>query len=199
MVPWNSNLEKCRNWFLAICMYNVLIQNPKTVSYLRPGKSQKTRISQIPRFNPLKWTLFAPWNSNFENAGMVFRYLCEVCFSTIPKRYLILRPTKSQKHKCHRYPLLTLYVPWNSNLEKCRNLFLGICMKNVLVQFRKWYLILWPRKCTKHESRRYPRFTPLCHLKFEFRKMQKLVFRYLYEEYFSATSKTISYFAVEKI
>ena len=64
----------------------------------------------------------------------------------------------------------TLCVPWNQDLEKCRNWFLGISMKNVLVQFRKWYLILRPRKCQKHECRRYHRFTPLFPWKFEFRK-----------------------------
>ena len=64
----------------------------------------------------------------------------------------------------------TLCVPWNQNLDKYRNWFLGICIKNVLVQFRKWYLILQLRKCQKHECRRYPRFTPLCAWKFEFQK-----------------------------
>ena len=114
-------------------------------------------------------------------------------------RYLFLRPRKSQTHEYHRYLVLTLCTPWNSNFEKCRNLFLGICMKNVLVQFQRRYLILRPRKCQKPEFHRYPRFKPLCPLKFEFRKMQKFVFRYFYEECPSTISKTISYFAVEKI
>ena len=71
-------------------------------------------------------------------------------------------------------------------------------MKNVLVQFLKQYLILRPRKCQKHECRRYPRSTPLCPQNFEFRKMQIFIFRYLCEECFSTVSKTISHFAVVK-
>ena len=58
-------------------------------------------------------------------------------------------------------PVLPIYAPWNSNFQKCRNWFLRICMKNVLVQFRRRYLILRPRKCQKPEFRRYPRFNPL--------------------------------------
>ena len=44
-----------------------------------------------------------------------------------------------------------------------------------------------------------PVLTICAPLKFEFRKMQILVFTYLYEECFSTISKTISYFAVEKM
>ena len=109
---------------------------------------------------------------------------------------------KTWKSQIRRFNPLksTLYAPLNSNLEKCRNAFwMDTCMKNVLVHFRKWYLILRRRKRQKPEFRRYPRFIPLCPLKFEFRKMQKLVFRYLFEECFSETPKTISYFAAEKI
>ena len=56
-------------------------------------------------------------------------------------------------------PVLPICAPWNSNSEKCRNWFLRICMKNVLVQFRRRYLILWSKKCQKHKCSRYPRFT----------------------------------------
>ena len=34
--------EKCRNLFLGICMYNVLVQNSKTVSYFAVEKISKT-------------------------------------------------------------------------------------------------------------------------------------------------------------
>ena len=44
-------------------------------------------------------------------------------------------------------------------------------------------------------------FNPLCPLQLEFGKMQKLVFRYLYEECFSNLQfrQPVSYFAAEKI
>ena len=135
---------------------------------------------------------------------LVFKYLYEEYFSTIPKKisYLVAEKiSETRMSQIRRFNPLksTLCAPLNSNLKKCRKCFLGICMKNVLVQFRKWYLILRLRKCQKPEFRRYPRFNPLCPLKFEFRKMQKLVFRYLYEECFSTIPKMVSNFATEKI
>ena len=103
-------------------------------------------------------------------------------------------------HSLYDTPVLPICAPWYSNFEKSRNWFLGICMKNVSVQFRRRYLILRPRKSKKRECCRHPRFTHLFPLKFEFLKMQKSVFRYMaYKEYFSTISKTISYFAFEKI
>ena len=128
----------------------------------------------------------------------------EEYFSTIPKTVSYFAAEKISKTwmsqiRCFNPLKSTLWAPLNSNLEKCRKYFLGICMKNILVQFWKWYLILRPRKCKKYECRRYSHFTHLCPWNFEFRKMQKSVFRYLYEERSKTISKTISYFAVEKI
>ena len=155
-------------------------------SYFAADKISKTWTSQIPRFNPLKSTLCAPWNLNFKKCWNWFLGICmKNVLVQFWRRYIILRLRKSQKHECHRYPVLTLLInilqkpflstlytlirtypqnfmsltlivrtsicaPWNSNFEKCRNLFLGISMMNDLVQFRRRYLILRTRKSQNH-------------------------------------------------
>ena len=72
------------------------------------------------------------------------------------KWYLILRPRKCQKHECRRYPRFTPLCPWKFEFRKCRNRFLGIFVKNVLVQFRRRYLISRSRKSQKDECQSTP-------------------------------------------
>ena len=135
----------------------------------------------------------------WKNAEIGYWYLYEECFSTNPKTISFLWPRKVTKSWISQISRFSPLCPLKLKFRKMLKLVLGIYMKNVLVQFRRRYLIFRSRKCQKHKCRRYPRFTRLRPLKFEFRKMQKLVFRYLYEECFSTISKTISYFPVEKM
>ena len=58
------------------------------------------------------------------------------------------------------YPRFTHLCPLISNFEKCRNLFLGISMKNVLVQFRRLSYFA-AEKITKTGMSRIPRINPL--------------------------------------
>ena len=97
----------------------------------------------------------APWNLNFEKCRNSFLVICmKNVLAQFRRRYLIFRSRKCQNHKCRKYPRFTLWAPWNMNLQKCRNWFLGICMRNILVQFRIRYFILRPRKSQKHECHR---------------------------------------------
>ena len=100
------------------------------------------------------------------------------------RRYLILRSTKSQKHECHRYPVFTLekqnfpchfsahfYTPIRTDPKNFMTLTL------IVRTFSFIYII--------------PPCYPFVPFKFEFRKMQKSVFRYFYEECFGTILKTI--------
>ena len=75
------------------------------------------------------------------------------------KWYFILRPRKCKNMNVGDTPVLPFCAPGTSNFEKCRYRFLGICMKNVLEQFRRRYLISRSRKYQKHECHSYPIFT----------------------------------------
>ena len=204
--PWNSNLEKCRNRFLGICMKNVLVQFRKWYLLLRSRKSQKRECQNTPVL-PFKIKILCPFKFEFgKMQNTLFGYLHGQCFSNLQFRqpvsyFAAEKISKTLMSQILRFNALKsiLCAPWNSNLEKLRNWFLGNCMKNALVEFRKRYFILQPRKCRKREFRKYPRFNPLCPIKFEFGKMQKLVFRYLYEECLSTFPRMVSYFAAEKL
>ena len=120
-------------------------------------------MSQIPRVNPLKSTLWVrTFKLEFGKIQIFFGggYFYEEFLVQFRKWYLILRPRKCEKYECRRYPILPLCAPGTSNFEKCRNRFLGICMKIVLEQFRRRYLISRSRKSQKHECHGYPVLTP---------------------------------------
>ena len=139
-------------------MKNVSVQFRRRYLILRPRRSQKHEYHRYPVY-PYKIKIL-------QNPFLAHRYTPK---GTHPQNFMFLTLivsagrlwVSSQDILFYIYntPVLTICAPWNLNFEKFRNYFLGICMKNVLVQFRRLYLILRPRKCQKHKCQRYPVLT----------------------------------------
>ena len=84
--PWNSNFEKCRNWFFWYLYEECFSTSPKMVSYFAAEKASKTLMSEIPPFYPFKINPLYPLKLEFGKIQkLVFEYFYEECFSTIPK------------------------------------------------------------------------------------------------------------------
>ena len=176
-VRWNFNSEKMQTF---IFRYRYLYEEcfstiPKTVSYFAAEKVSKTRMSQIPfKINPL-----CTLKLEFGKIHKLFLgYLYEESFSKIPTAGILFCGRENLKNMniidTRFNPLKsTLCTPWKSDFEKCRNWFLGtgICMKNLLVQFRRRYLIFAAEKVSKTWMSQIPRINPLCTLKLEFGKI----------------------------
>ena len=118
--PWNLNFEKCRNLFLHICMKNVLVQFRRR--YLICGRENLKNINVIDTpFLPFKIKIFSK------------RFLSTPLrtHTDISSKFHVSN-FNSQDIFLYIYnPVLPISAPWNLNFEKCRNLFLRICMKNV--------------------------------------------------------------------
>ena len=129
-------------------MRNILVQFRRRYFILRPRKCQKIWMSQILHINP-SCTLKLEFG---KIQKLVFGYNSENCILFYGRENVNLWMSEIPPF----YP----FVPLELRIfEKCRNWFLGICMKNVLKQFRRRYLISRLRKSKKHECHRYPVFT----------------------------------------